>query len=227
MSKSNLKFTANFAFGMMFLLLVLVATQPPEIKNALFIYIAFFAVTAFTYLFAPFKSNLIGLEIKGLSALRSVLYGATFGFGFWVITRLVPGASIGLPLLPGAISDQLRFFVIVFLAPIAEELVFRGAILGFFRKKKNLTYAIVISSLLFSLAHLGAYVSGIYNYPTFVEGLSAFNANIGAFLAAFTFGAISAWFVSKNGIKNLLFSMVFHALLNLIVFANLSVIFSF
>lgn len=224
---SSLKSTANFAFGMMFLLLVLVATQPPEITSALFIYIAFLGVSAFTYISAPFKSKLIGIEFRGISAIRSILYGATFGFGFWILTRLVPGASIGLPLLPGAISDQLRFFVIIFLAPIAEEMIFRGAILGYFRKNKSLIFAIIMSALLFSLAHLGAYVTGIYNYPSFVEGLSAFGQNVGSFIAAFTFGLISAWFVSKNGIKNLLFSMVFHSLLNLIVFANLSVLFSF
>lgn len=222
-----LRFTVNFSLGFIFLLLFLFGTQPPNISRVLLVYIVFLSVATFVYLFAPFKSHLIGVELRGVSALRSFIFGSIFGGGFLLATKLIPGASIGLPLLPGAVSDSLEAFVIIILAPVSEELIFRGAILGYlsniFKNKRN---AIIISALLFALAHLSAYISGFYSYPDLPQALSSLGANIGSFIPAFAFGLLSAWFVSKDKIRNLLFSIIFHAFVNLVIFTNLAIIFA-
>ena len=39
-------------------------------------------------------------------------------------------------------------------APIAEELTVRGLLMGYIEKKANITFAIIVTSVLFALVHL-------------------------------------------------------------------------
>ena len=54
------------------------------------------------------------------------------------------------------------------LAPIAEELFFRGLLYDFFRQKAGVTWAVVISSLMFGLAHFDSLA---VVFSTFVMGV--------------------------------------------------------
>lgn len=65
-------------------------------------------------------------------------------------------------------SSNLMYIVVytVILVPIAEELVFRGVILNRLNNKVNFIYAIIISSILFSLVHGFGRLT-----PTFFFGL--------------------------------------------------------
>ena len=56
-------------------------------------------------------------------------------------------------------------------------------------------------------------------YPGFTEGMSAVSANISGFIVAFLFALIAGWFVTRDGIKNLVFAGVFHLGLNLIAYS--------
>ena len=57
--------------------------------------------------------------------------------------------------LRGGPNDVFYFtlFVICILAPIAEELVFRGVLWSYVSKRINLNYAFIITTILFAVAH--------------------------------------------------------------------------
>src|SRR3990167_8304721 len=111
---------------------------------------------------------LIGID-GGSKLVRSLLLALFIGVVFYVSTKLIPGLSLGLPILPNAISDQLKFFIIVICAPIRSELLFRGSLMGYTRtynpSKRFLIIAIIIQAVLFSLLHVGAYITNFYELP--------------------------------------------------------------
>jgi len=90
------------------------------------------------------------------------------------------------------------FLNIVLLAPIVEELVFRGIILNKIVKEYGIITSLLVSSLLFSLIHINFY---------------PFSFNIISFLNAFFLGIITGLIFLKIGIK---YSITLHFLINLI-----------
>lgn len=58
-------------------------------------------------------------------------------------------------------SPALRVFAIMILAPLTEELVFRGLAMGALRERMKLPFAILISSVIFGAAHLNL-LQGVY-----------------------------------------------------------------
>lgn len=50
-------------------------------------------------------------------------------------------------------TSPLSIIGIVIVAPIAEELIFRGILFNFLRKRMKLPYAIIISSIAFGILH--------------------------------------------------------------------------
>lgn len=88
----------------------------------------------------------------------------------------------------------LYFFTIVILSPIVEELLFRGIFLRRFNKElDNITYVILISSILFGLCH-----------------------NFGGILGAILFGICASILYIKSG--NILVPVFAHFLNNLLSF---------
>ena len=73
--------------------------------------------------------------------------------------------SVGFDTWYGAL---LMLIGIGILAPIAEELFFRGLLYDFFRRKTGVRYAVVISSVLFGLAHFDSLAVGL---SAFVMGV--------------------------------------------------------
>lgn len=242
MVKTTNKTTISFIVGFLILIGIVAVTKPPGLFDAIIPLLIMLSISLLVYAVAPFKNQIIGLNLgkifdgRGLfgifainSFTRSLFLGLTFGGGFFLIAKFFPGASIGLPIIPNALSDNLRFSLIVLAYPIVEEIFFRGVILGYLRNtkigKRSILFAVVVSSILFALAHVGAYITGIYNYPSFTEGFDSFKANISSFLAAFTMGSIAAFYILKTNVRNLVFTMIFHIILNLIIFTSLTVIF--
>ena len=84
------------------------------------------------------------------------------------------------------------------LAPISEEIVFRGFIYGCLRKKIGTMLGITTQAMAFSLCH----------FDIFFDGTS----NIGLFISRFALGLILGILYEKTG--NLLPSIVCHSLLN-------------
>lgn len=92
-------------------------------------------------------------------------------------------------------ADLILFFIVGgFLAPVAEEVFFRGIIYGFFRRW-GMTIALIISSSLFALIHL------------FVSG---------AFIIQFIGGILFA--ASYEREKSLITPIIIHMLGNLAIF---------
>jgi membrane protease YdiL (CAAX protease family) len=213
-------------FALAFLLSFLFVINPLS-RSALGIYLFFLVVSYLIYSSSVYQSFLIGLSFKNLG--KSFIWAAIFGGGFYLVTKLFPGFSLGLPLLPNAISNELYFFIVIIVAPFVETIMFQGALLGYVREfnpsKSRLFWAVIIQAIVFALFHIGAYVAGFYAYPNFTEGLTAISANISAFISAFAFAFLAGLFVIKDGIRNLAFVAIFHLILNFIIFTNLTVIF--
>ena len=55
--------------------------------------------------------------------------------------------------------------ITVILAPVIEEVIFRGVLFTSLRQKKGLIFAIVVSGLIFSLAHIGNPIQAIGALP--------------------------------------------------------------
>lgn len=219
--------TATIILGLIIIFALLYITNPPDVQKILITYSLLLGVSFLVYKFSAFKDKLIPLNLKGITSFKPGTSGRAIGYGvisiaaFFFATRFVPGLSLGLPVVPAAISDTFRFFTIIFIAPIVEEIFFRGVVLGYLRNtkfgRKHVFFAITLGAIFFALAHIGAYISGIYAYPNLPAGLAAFGANIGSFIVAGLFGFLAAFFVLRPKMQNLIFAIIFHMGLNLIV----------
>lgn len=207
---------------MTFVLAFLWVINPPA-RSAVGINLVFLGISFLVYRAKEYQDDLIG--VKKANALASVGYGIIFTFLFFLITLMVPGMSIGFPALPASISDSLKFFLVVIIAPIVETIFFQGALYAYVsnfdvtKNKKKKWRAIIVQALGFSIFHLGAYVSGFYMYPGFTEGMTAISANTSGFIVAFLFALLAGWFMTRDGVKNLIFVGVFHLGLNLVAYS--------
>lgn len=218
-----IKNTINLGVGFLFILGLFFTINPPT-REPLGIYIAILVIGLTVYVLKQYRSFLIGFSGKNITA--SLVFAVLLGGGYYLATRLIPGFSLGLPLLPNAISDQLKFFIVVIVAPFVETIAIQGALLGYLQSITNKTVAVVGQALVFSVFHLAAYIAGFYSLPNLGVGLSAVSANLSGFLAAFIFALIAGIVVMMNGIKNLWFVAIFHLILNLIIYTSLSVVFA-
>lgn len=143
-----------------------------------------------------------------------IFAGLQRGFIWAVIFGVAAGVALGIIYLLGIdarsffqmkLSDNIMnliyfFFIGAFLAPLAEEIFFRGILYGFFRRW-GISTAIILSTLLFVLPH----TSG-HNLPI--------TQVIGGILFAISFEVE----------KNLLVPMTIHSLGNLAIFTIAAVI---
>jgi membrane protease YdiL (CAAX protease family) len=97
-------------------------------------------------------------------------------------------------------ETPIALVLICILAPVAEELLFRGLFLDWLRQKMNVWIAAVALSVLFSLLHRPAFASGAIGWLTFTE----------AFLLGL---AASALAIKYHSLRP---SFVMHATLNVI-----------
>jgi membrane protease YdiL (CAAX protease family) len=150
-------------------------------------------------------SSASGLSVIGLSRphiarglKRGLLWSAGFGavaaiggiFLYFAGTN--PLALLRVPLPPEPVDQYLYFAVGGVIAPVAEELFFRGILYGFLRRW-GVAAAIVLSTTLFGLAHPGV-------SPVQLIG-----------------GVVFAWAYEQE--KSLMTPMVIHCLGNLAIFS--------
>ena len=109
-----------------------------------------------------------GLQVIGLdrrSLLPGVRSGLVWSAGFAAVAGLLalglgmagfnPLAMIRTPLPPEPSNKALFFIVGGFVAPAAEEIVFRGVLFGYLRRW-GVPAAVLISTALFAVIHPGA-----------------------------------------------------------------------
>lgn len=204
-----------------FALLAFLGAIIPTIRGAVFINLMFLGIAWLVYGGQEYQGELSNFKSKG--AVISIFYGFVATILFFIATRFIPGLSLAFPSLPNAIADSLRFFLVVVVAPPAEEIFFRGTLLAFFRQifPRSKHIPVWLQAIAFSLFHLGAYIVGFYQLPDLITGLGAFYANISVFIVAITFGLISGYVITygKNTKKNLWFSTIFHFGLNAISYS--------
>ncbi|MCV0403108.1 MAG: CPBP family intramembrane metalloprotease [Chloroflexi bacterium] len=169
---------------------VLVATQ-----------VALLAVSWFG-VFAP--GALSGLpSLPGRAPGRALLTGAGWGIVAWLVSSLVAAAvvwaleraGVSVPVQTAEralelVEPWLVVFAFVLLAPIAEELFFRGVVFNAWLRERGRTWAYVGSALLFAVIHL----SVVTVLPIFLLGLGL------------------AWVYRRTG--SLLAPMAMHATVN-------------
>lgn len=169
---------------------VLVATQ-----------VSLLAVSWFG-VFAP--GALSGLaSLPGRAAGRALLTGAGWGIVAWLVSSLVAAAvvwtleraGVSVPVQTAEralqlVEPWLVVFAFVLLAPVAEELFFRGVVFNAWLRERGRTWAYVGSALLFAVIHL----SVVTVLPIFLLGLAL------------------AWVYRRTG--SLLAPMAMHATVN-------------
>lgn len=109
----------------------------------------------------------------GLAPLAFIAYGFAVTAILYIITSLFPAfpaeeaQDVGFRAISRQHEYMLAFVTLVILAPIAEEVIFRGYLYGKLRKRVPIYAAALVTSLLFALAH------GQWNLAvdTFVLGL--------------------------------------------------------
>jgi len=133
--------------------------------------------------------------------------GMALAFGFVGLRELLEWGGIELadepsPLFAPSHLDQLplALIAVAIIGPLAEELLFRGLLLDWLRRRVPTWGAVVVVSLLFSLAHGIAITSGIAGWLQFAYRV--------------LMGIIAA--VLAVRFRSLRPSFVFHATINLI-----------
>lgn len=122
----------------------------------------------------------IGLRARFAPVRRKVLVFSAIAaialVGLIVLTSaLLKWAGVAVRDMPVQVPPVSRMelpialVLICILAPVAEELLFRGLFLDWLRQKMNVWVAAVILSLLFSLLHRPAFASGAIGWLTFTE----------------------------------------------------------
>jgi membrane protease YdiL (CAAX protease family) len=206
-----------------FLSLLLYVVYPP-LRGATAIYGAMSLVSLFFYTNPAFQSYLIGIPRKKF--LSTLLIGVGAGLGFVILPKIIPGLSMGLPVLPASVESSMKWIIICIFAPFVEEIATRGALLGFIKylgrnnhsNNKIIWIAIISQAVFFMLLHALAYAVGWYQAPTWLGSLGLFSAVIGSLLVAFLFAIIMGFLVSRKGINSLVTSIVSHYIVNQILF---------
>lgn len=197
----------------------------PLTRTALGIFMIFLGITILIYSLKDYQGTLIGITKKSLG--KSIFIASVVSVVFFIVAKLVPAFSVLYPNLPNAVSDQLRWFTVILIAPVGEELFFRGSLLGYLRRfktlsKKRIWIAILISAMFFSVFHIVAYAGDISGLANFSQVFASFGANISSFVSAFIVGILFGYLAVKT--DNLWTTIIAHSLLNLIIFSLLSVV---
>ncbi|KGN03127.1 CAAX protease [Clostridium novyi A str. 4570] len=109
-----------------------------------------------------YKDGLIIIVVHGILAIAAALGVA------YIVYKINPGLAekmMGQKILEnsGTIYDTIyEFILVVILAPIAEELIFRGVILNRLKMRWGVGPAIIISSILFGVLHINLAIIGAF-----------------------------------------------------------------
>lgn len=204
-----------FQFALLPLLLQMAATALSwEVDgtaiNALYFSINFLATLVI------FRQLLKRSVLQMVHDPEALLFASAVGFGVYRVSSIVIGLLITL-LFPdfanlndGAVIDilgqypLLMFVCTVVLAPVAEELLFRGLIFGWLQEK-NVLLGYILSTLLFAAIHVVQYI-GLYSVEHIFVALVMY-------LPA---GLCFAWAYQRSG--SIISPILIHAINNFLAF---------
>lgn len=185
-----------------------------NIYSPQFEYILFFCFMMVFFLIATFGTTGFNKDVNDLfktsNILRVLILAiANMFIAFFIQTMFSPLDSvfnminsISLPLMDIATgsSNPLVFFVEMFsaiiIAPISEELFFRGVLFNRLKIRKGFVFGLVVSSIIFGLCHL--------NYPDHIAHIT-YTCIMGMTLC-----------ILYSRTDNLLLNMVVHSVYNLL-----------
>ena len=197
--------------ALVFLALIVVGwvmVNSPELFNSAVIYLVFGLVAFTVYYSEVYKRFNLVLVSSFLD--KNLFIGLGVGLFFIVLSKVNSVFSLSLPGAFLSLSSVSRFIIICLVAPILEEILFRGMIYRMILKLvfKNKVFALVLQASLFSLYHLYAY--------------GASSGVIGSFIGAFLFGLVAGLLIDfTNDLKT---SIVTHIVFNTFLLASLSVV---
>lgn len=133
--------------------------------------IGFVCAVFFTFCFyknfpnkgTPFLHKVFSLKNMILLVLSGIIFQISLAFALEIILPFIPGASEYYQNTTGVLF-QKNFFSVLYvclLAPIAEEMIFRGLTFQFAKKAVSLMLANMIQAGLFAIYHMNL-VQGIY-----------------------------------------------------------------
>lgn len=159
------------------------------------VYYAFSFVFIFIFMHKFLKSSFSDLWDNVFGTIKTVilgylfyymmLYAISFAMTFFVTDLVNPNSEQIIN--EAKLNSNVMLVVSVFLAPIVEETLFRGALFGTLRKKSRIM-AYIVSTVVFSAYHLWGYFLGAFDWTLFV------------YLLQYLPGAIIlAWSYEKSG----------------------------
>lgn len=120
--------------------------DPQERKPLVMIFLPFFIMGLFTVLYTLLLQAVAPRLYESFINAPNLLEGLDFGTNPWAFV--------------------LTFLAVVILAPVVEEIVFRGILFNLLNRKRGMATAMVVSSILFGVLHLETMV------PTAIIGFT-------------------------------------------------------
>lgn len=221
--KDNDKVLKFLIVPLMFVSFLGLFVYPPlRLAFGLYLVMSLWALNA--YRLATYKEEIYGIRKK---IVRNYLIGLGVGGGFLLLSVISPSFSLLTPTLSFSVSEDIRWVIIVILAPLVEE-VWRSSTMGYIRDiyKTKFRTTNIIQALMFAALHTLVYGLAFNAYDTWVGVYGGFYAIGGSLLAAFIFGLISGYMMEK--FQDIIPSIGAHQIINfwlvregLIVIANL------
>ncbi len=152
----------------------------------------------------PLRLTLLGIGLGLLALMLNGIVGALF-----VSSGIRQNQAALYPLFPGDVAGQALFFIgAAVLAPIGEEVLFRGYLFGSLRRlagdsRTGIAIAYGVSALVFALSHSLAATEGL----------------VGLLVPSFLIGLVFAWGFDHSG--SLIPAIVAHAINNGVALAAL------
>ncbi len=218
-TQENLRVIKIFLFPLLLIIGLFITVTYEEFAKPGFIALALCLMSLVVYYLPQFQEELLGLKL-GKNLIIAVCIGAGISLFAWGLSQVNPALSIGMPFISLAIRDDLRFFFIVFMFPILEEIFFRSVMQGGLMEVYGLSpmKANIIQTIFFMFYHLYAYGVVLGAYALWVEAYGAFAAVSGLFIAAGTMGFIWGWAARHRKIENIALNIVSHIIINGILF---------
>ena len=142
------------------------------------------------------------IKISNRKAYIIEILGIVIYITFIFMAIISPTMAIGIPTMPMSIASDMQLLIVGFLAPIAEEIIFRGLLLAAFARTFGYMTGNIIVSILFAITHLTAY------------GIGMTSAFIGAGLFAIIAGIVAI------STKNILPAIIMHSMANIWTWIN-------
>lgn len=194
-----------------------------QVRLALALYLAMGMWTLNAYKRKEYQEEVYGMK-KGV--IKNWIIGLMIGGIFLVISSIFPSLSLLTPSLSLSVSEDIRFAIIVLLAPIAEEL-WRSATIAYIReiyKWKQFWKTNLAQSLGFGALHTLVYGLAFSAYDKWIEVYGVFTAIGGSLLTAVAFGLASGYMMEK--FKDVIPSIGAHQIINFwLIKAGLVVVF--